>query len=225
MPPLTLISHRLCPYVQRAAIALAEKEAPFGRIHVDLADKPGWFRALSPLGKVPVLKVAHEDGRETAIFESAVILEYLEETLPRPLHPSDPLERARHRAWMEFGSAILNGIARFYSARDAKALTAEARELSAMFARVETELGEGPWFGGAGFSLVDAVYGPVFRYFDAFDRIGDFGVLAGKPRTAAWRRALAGRDSVRKAVTADYPARLAAFIEAKGGALAARIAA
>ncbi|MDH3236478.1 MAG: glutathione S-transferase N-terminal domain-containing protein, partial [Alphaproteobacteria bacterium] len=74
---LTLVSHHLCPYVQRAAIALAEKAVEFERIYIDLANKPDWFRALSPLGKVPVLKV---DDR--ALFESAVILEYLEETQP-----------------------------------------------------------------------------------------------------------------------------------------------
>ena len=69
---------------------------PFERINVDLSHKPAWFQALSPLGKVPLLKVPGKDG-ETVIFESAVILEYLEDTGPAPLHPREPLERARHR--------------------------------------------------------------------------------------------------------------------------------
>ena len=47
-----LISHPLCPYVQRAVIALAEKGVAFERIDVDLANKPDWFKALSPLGAV-----------------------------------------------------------------------------------------------------------------------------------------------------------------------------
>lgn len=225
MPELTLISHHLCPYVQRAAIALAEKGVPFERVTIDLADKPDWFRELSPLGKVPLLKVAHQDGSETVIFESAVILEYLEETLPNPLHPADPLERARHRGWIEYGSAILNRIARFYSAPGPTALANEARELAAMFARVEAELGDGPWFAGARFSLVDAVYGPVLRYFDVIDRIGDFGILTGKPKIAAWRKALAQRPSVRDAVTPDYPERLLAFFRGKRSALTLKQAA
>lgn len=225
MTRLTLISHHLCPFVQRAAIALTEKDVPFRRRYIDLAAKPDWFLAISPLGKVPVLQVTGEDGGEAVIFESAVILEYLEETLPNRLHPDDPLGRARHRAWIEYGSAILNRIAGFYSAPDAATLSAEARQLDAMFARVETELGEGPWFAGARFSLVDAVYGPIFRYFDVIDRIGDFGILAGKPRLAAWRSALAARPSVRDAVTPDYAERLMAFFERKGSALTARMAA
>ena len=219
MPKLTLISHHLCPYVQRAAIALAEKGVPFERVDMDLANKPDWFRDISPLGKVPLLKVEHEDGRVSVIFESAVILEYLDEILPNPLHPADPLERARHRGWIEFGSAILNRIARFYSAPGPAALATEARELATMFARVEAELGEGPWFAGKAFGLVDAVYGPVFRYFDTIDRIGNFGILTGKPKIAAWRKALAQRPSVRETVTPDYPERLLEFFEKKRSAL------
>jgi len=221
MPKLTLVSHHLCPYVQRAAIALAEKGVPFERITIDLADKPEWFRALSPTGKVPVLIVEHRDGRRDTLFESAAILEYLEEVLPRPLHATDPAERARDRAWVEFGSQILNGIARLYSATTPEALAAEAETLSALFDRVEAALGRGPWFAGRRFGLVDAVFGPVFRYFDVIDGLADTGVLAGKPKIAAWRRALAARPSVAGAVAPDYPERLRAFFERKGSALAA----
>src|SRR5260370_6869549 len=108
---LKLISHKLCPYVQRAVIALTEKGVAFERIDIDLANKPDWFLTISPLGKTPVLGVG-----DTAIFESAVILEYLEETQPKPLHPADALASAAHRAWIEFGSPVLPDIAGFYSA-------------------------------------------------------------------------------------------------------------
>ena len=219
---LTLVSHHLCPYVQRAAISLTEKGVPFERISIDLADKPAWFRAISPLGKVPLLRV-HRDGEETVIFESAVILEFLEETEANPLHPVDPLTRARHRAWIEFGSAILNAIGRFYSASSETAFRAEASGLSAMFDRLEAELtgrtSPGPWFAGAHFSLVDAVYGPIFRYFDVFDRIGDFSILDEKPTVAQWRQALSERQSVKEAVDQDYPQRLEAFLRAKASHL------
>ena len=86
---LVLVSHVLCPYVQRVAIALHEKGAAFRRVDVDLADKPSWFVAISPLGKTPLLQVD-----DAVIFESAVILEYLEETVPPALHPATPLQRA-----------------------------------------------------------------------------------------------------------------------------------
>ena len=105
MQKLTLISHDLCPYVQRAVIALTEKGVPFDKIYVDLASKPEWFTAISPLGKVPLLQIGDE-----VIFESAVIIDYLEETQPNPLYPQDPLARAKQRAMVEFGSAMLSDI-------------------------------------------------------------------------------------------------------------------
>src|ERR1700738_812309 len=108
---LKLISHKLCPYVQRAVIALTEKGVSFERIDIDLANKPDWFLKVSPLGKTPAVLVG-----EHAIFESAVILKYLEETQPKPLHPADALRRAEHRAFIEYGSAVLNDIAGLYSA-------------------------------------------------------------------------------------------------------------
>lgn len=219
MPELTLISHHLCPYVQRAVIALREKGVPFERIDVDLADKPAWFTALSPLGKTPVLKVG-----EAVIFESAVILEYLEETQPSPLHPRDPLRRAEHRSWMEFGSAVLNDIAGLYAATAAAAFGAKADKLSEKFSRLERRLDAGPYFDGEGFSLVDAVFGPVFRYFNVFDRVGTFGILTGKPKVAAWREALAARSSIRAAVAENYDARLWAFLSARKSHISALMA-
>jgi glutathione S-transferase len=232
MTKLTLISHKLCPYVQRAVIALAEKDVPFERIDVDLAAKPGWFLKISPLGKTPVLLVG-----DTAIFESAVILEYLEDTQSPPLHPADPLARAEHRAWIEFGSAILNDIAGLYGAADEAAFAAKVAALRAKFARVEERLArfqakwspvrrlesapmqEGAWFDGERFSLVDAVFGPVFRYVDAFDRIGEFGILSGLPTVAAWRSALASRATVQSAVAPEYPALLWDFLRTRGSHL------
>ena len=205
---LKLISHKLCPYVQRAVIALSEKGVAFERIDIDLANKPDWFLAISPLGKTPVLRVG-----DIAIFESAVILEYLEETQARPLHPANALTRAEHRGWIEFGSAVLNDIAGFYAAGDETAFKAKTIQLERRFARLEARVAAAPWFDGAEFSLVDAVFGPVFRYFDVFDDIADFGILAGKPKLAHWRGNLAERLSVRSAVGADYPALLRDFID------------
>lgn len=224
---LTLVSHALCPYVQRAAIALAEKSQPFDRVDIDLGNKPAWFREISPLGKTPVLLVG-EGRNRTAIFESSVILEYLEETLPHPLYPADPLQRARERGWVEFGSAVLNAIARLYGARDPAGFDAAAAALGAMAERIEAQLQArriGPWFGGGRFGVVDAVFGPVFRYFDSFETEAGLHLLDGHPAIAAWRDDLARRPSVRGAVAADYPARLKRFLMDRGGILAGRIAA
>ncbi|MBR1189690.1 glutathione S-transferase family protein [Bradyrhizobium sp. AUGA SZCCT0160] len=209
---LTLISHKLCPYVQRAVIALNEKGVPFERVDIDLANKPDWFLKLSPLGKVPVLIVRSEDG-EVALFESNVICEYIEETQTgAKLHPQDALQRARHRAWMEFGSTILSELWGLETTGDAAVFEAKRVAVAAKFARVEEALGSGPFFAGEKFSLVDAVFAPIFRYFDVFDELIDLSIFAQTPKVRAWRTELVKRDSVQSAVGADYPQLLHAFL-------------
>lgn len=217
--PLVLVSHALCPYVQRAAILLAEKGVPFERRTVDLARKPDWFVALSPLGKTPLLLVGDE-----VLFESAVICEYLDETQGERLHPANPLQRARHRAWMEFGSTVLQTIWAFYTAADDAALESRRAELRTQFERVEAALhAQGPFFAGARMGLVDAVFGPVFRYFDVFEAWGEPELFGGLPRVQRWRAELARRPSVRQAVAADYPRRLRNFLLERRSALSRRM--
>jgi glutathione S-transferase len=217
-PALTLVSHALCPYVQRAAIVLLEKGAAFERRDIDLANKPAWFLQLSPLGKTPLLMVG---GR--AIFESAAICEYLDETIAPQMHPFDAVERAWHRGWMEAGSAVLNAIAAFYTAPHESALMQKADDLRLRFSQTEAALTTGPYFAGQRFSLVDAVFGPVFRYFDVFDGIDDFGCLQELPKVQAWRSALAARESVRQAAHSRYPELLRQFLLQRRSALSRRM--
>ena len=210
---LKLISHKLCPYVQRAVIALTETGIPFERIDIDLANKPDWFLKISPLGKVPVLVVA-QNGKEVALFESNVICEYIEDTFAEAkLHPHDPLTRAEHRAWMEFGSAVLGDLWGLETTTDAATFESKRQALVAKFARVDTAFGAGPFFAADRFSLVDAVFAPIFRYFDVFDDLADLGIFKETPKVRTWRAALARRPSVRSAVGADYPELLRAFLK------------
>lgn len=216
---LLLVSHPLCPYVQRAVIVLEEKGAPYARRDIDLAAKPDWFLRLSPLGKTPVLRVG-----DHAVFESAVIVEYLEETRAPALHPADPLRRALHRAHVELASQALALIAGLYNAPDEAGFRDRQGALAAQFDWLEEHLAApqapGPWFDGADFSLVDAAFAPVFRYFDVIDGFADLGLFAPRPRLAAWRAALADRASVRRAVAPDYGDRLTGFLARRPGHLA-----
>lgn len=215
MHTFELISNELCPYTQRAAIQLAEKGVAYTRTYIDLAHKPAWFAELSPLGKVPVLRAGL-----TAIFESHVICEYLEEVAPgRHLHPADPLERAQHRGWIEFCSAMTADVFAFYTAPDRTTFERKRDDLHAKARRLEGSLDAQPFFGGAEFQLVDAAFAPIFRLFDSFDQIGDFGVFAGMHRARAYRRALAERDSVRQVVVPDYHERFMRYLAARGSYL------
>lgn len=214
-PPVTkreghvLVSHHLCPYVQRAVIVLVEKSISFERVDIDLKAKPDWFLAISPLGRTPVLKTG-----DRALFESQVIAEYLDEITPGSLHPRDPLEKARHRSWIEFGSETLNAIARFYNAPDGDVFEERRRALREKIVRISREIA-GPWFDGEEFHMIDGVWGTIFRYLDVFDTIGDFGLMSDLPDALSWRGRIATRASVRSAGPADYADRLRRFLAAR----------
>jgi len=217
---LTLISHPLCPFVQRAAIVLLEKGVAFERVNVDLSAKPDWFLALSPTGKVPVLKVPQAHAEDAALFESVVICEYLNETQGgSPMYPHDALTRARHRAWIEFATQTFAEGWQFLHARDSQVADAKRASFRERLAKLESEVTAGPYFAGAAFGMVDAVYAPLFRYFELIDPSATQQIFDGLPRVSAWREALAVRASVRNAVAEDYASRFQAHLHQQGALL------
>ncbi len=101
----------------------------------------------------------------------------------------------------------------------------KAAELRNRFEQIEASLGAGPYFAGADFSVVDAVFGPIFRYFDVLDGIADFGIFDSTPRVQGWRAALTARPTVRDAVDPAYPQLLRRFFVDRRSALSGLITA
>ena len=212
-----LISSVTCPWVQRAVIAMRVKGVEFDVTYIDLKNKPDWFLEISPHGKVPVLKVD-----DAVLFESNAISEYLDEVVPPRLHPEDPIERARNRAWTDFLPTFgwgpgLNNLT--YAADEAA--MAEALETARpRVARLEGALAErgndGPYFNGPDFSLVDAGYGPFFQRFKICDAVLKTGLLDAFPRVAAWVDALLADDKITGAVPEDFAEKFDRNLENRG---------
>jgi glutathione S-transferase len=213
-----LISFKICPFVQRAVIVLREKAVDFDITYIDLAQRPAWFAAVSPLGKVPVLRVG-----ETSLFESAVINEYLDEVYTPKLHPADALRRAHNRAWIEFASVLTQQQFQLAIAADSAAFAAERALLDAGLQRLDGELGRGPYFNGADFALVDASLAPVFMRLAIFARYIDLNFYAARPRLAAYRDALLARPSVADSVVPEFTELFIAFFRGKGGYVAGHL--
>lgn len=219
---LTLVSHPLCPFVQRAAIVLLEKGVGFERVDIDLSARPGWFLALSPTGKVPVLRVRQADGTDAVLFESVAICEYLDETHGgAAMYPDDAIARARHRAWIEFATQTQTAGWQFLHAADTATADDRRTALRERLRTLEAALGTGPYFAGAGFGMVDAVVAPFLRYFDIVDPAVSCAVFDGLPRLSAWRAALAARPSVGDAVADDYAERFRDHLRRHGALIAA----
>jgi glutathione S-transferase len=206
-----LISFKICPFVQRSVIVLLEKGVDFDIRYIDLRDPPDWFKALSPLGKVPVLRVGDE-----AVFESAVIMEYLDEVNPPSLHPQDPLRKAHNRAWIEFASTLFMAQFQMVMAKEKDGCEQAEAELRDKLALLEQQV-KGPMFNGNTFSLIDAAYAPLFMRLALLEEWAPMGLLDGLERLQQWSKGLLERPAVRDSVVEELPQLYRQHIAGSGG--------
>ncbi len=200
--------------MQRAVVLLNEKGVEYGVTYIDLKNKPDWFLKISPLGKVPVLKVG-----ESVLFESAVICEYLDEVHPPSLHPADPLKKAFNRAWVEFSSELFGALHRLYLSADAAELDQRRADAREKLRRLEETLGDGPFFNGPRFSLIDAAVAPAFTRIALVETIRRMGLLDELPKMQRWSEALLARDAVRNSVVSEFPDLFREYLAANGSSL------
>ena len=205
-----LVSFDVCPFVQRSVITLEEKGVPYEIEHIDLNNKPEWFMQLSPLGKVPILIV-----EDTVIFESSTINEYLDEIAPgRKLQPSDPLQRAYNRAWIEFTSTVLVTRNQMQHATTEQETRKLAAVVNSQLARLEKQIDNGPFFNGHDFALVDAAAAPLFqRLAWLLELAPDLGALNSLPKVMAWSEALLQRESIKRSTVADIRERYLSYLQ------------
>lgn len=202
MAQYKLVSFKLCPFVQRSIITLLEKGVAYEIEHIDLANKPQWFLDISPFGKVPVLVV----DDDVVLFESAVINEYLDETAPgRRLHPGEPLRRAHNRAWVEFASSLLFDQHRMGTVATEEEARQELANMHDKLARIEQQLGDGPFFNGAELSLVDAAVAPLMMRARLMAKLDpEFDPVEGLPKARAWQNRLLDHTNVQRSVVSDF---------------------
>jgi RNA polymerase-associated protein len=199
---MILFEHPLSSYAQKVKIALREKGVPFDvRVPDDLGTgrRDGPLAAANPRTEIPVLL----PDDTTAIFDSTVILEYIEEAWPDPplLHGT-PAERAAARMieeicdtqyeavnwgwgeilWFRRAEGELAARLRDIAIRDTKALQAWLTERLAGF----------PWLGGERFGWADAAAAPMVNRSVHYG----LGPEPGSP-LAAWHARLVERPSVR----------------------------
>ncbi|RPD53469.1 glutathione S-transferase C-terminal-like protein [Lentinus tigrinus ALCF2SS1-7] len=107
---ITLYTAKVCPYAQRAEIALAEAKAPFTRYEIDLQNKPEWYAPkVNPASKVPAIAYGgpavppdQPSPDSIKLAESLVLVEFIADLYPNAhLLPSDPVLRAKARFFID----------------------------------------------------------------------------------------------------------------------------
>lgn len=198
MSQYELISFSLCPYVQRSVITLNHKQIEFDVSYIDLKSPPLWFLEISPMGKVPVLKV---NGR--VLFESAVINEYLDEVTGGGLLPTDALDKAQCRAWIEFASELLGNQYMSLLAKDESGFSERLETLQKHFARLQ-QVVKGPYFLGEDFSLVDTAFAPFFMRHAIVEQLLGKELLTSYPKVKSWSQAMLSLDEVQDSVPKNF---------------------
>jgi glutathione S-transferase len=199
MAEVKIYSAILCPFAHRSRLTLLEKGVPFESIEIDLQNKPANFRDISPYGKVPVL--THGDNR---VWESAIVNEYLDEVFPEPpLLPTDPIQRAQARIWINFADTRLFATTgKLLYGRDPQPPAALLQELSEHLLFMEREglskiSDRQPYWLGSELSLVDLTFYPWFEQVNVLEHFRGFKMPPGLSRIQQWQSAVAQRESVR----------------------------
>ncbi|MCD2317340.1 glutathione S-transferase family protein [Sphingomonas sp. IC-11] len=201
---VTLWDHPLSPYAQKVKIALREKGVGFDTAvpgGIGVGGAAGDFVAANPRAEVPALI---HDG--VGIFDSTIILEYIEDAWPQPaLLPTAPADRARVRMIEEVVDTHLEAVnwglseLRWFRRAEgplADTLTTRAsQQVRGYFGWLERELGDREWFNGDTFGWGDLSVVPYVN--------GSVGHgIAPEPgsRLAAWLARANERPSVRETV-------------------------
>lgn len=210
MAKYRLISFDICPFVQRAAIALQAKGVDYDIEYIDLRNKPDWFLKLSPLGKVPLLDV--EEG--AVLFESQVIAEYLDETNAPSMHPADALDRAKDRALIELISNALGWtfVAMITDEEDkSRELIGKTKEATERLLAARSA--DGPFFHGDELSLIDAAAAPMLQRAKWADEVGGYGLFDALPGAQQWLDALQAHPAIQKSTVPDIRERVRAAFQ------------
>lgn len=196
---IKIVSFKICPFVQYVTGLLEAKNIPYEIEFINLSKKPQWFIDISPTGQVPVL--ISESG--TPIFESAAIVEYIDEIAP-PLRELKPEERAVERAWSYQASKHYLVQCSAQRSADAETLAERTKKLGKAFYRVEGKLGNGPFFAGDELGNVDIAWLPLLHRAAIIKEKTGYNFLGEYPKVQAWQQALLKTGLADKTVAADF---------------------
>ena len=211
---LELISFKLCPFVQRAVIILKKQKIDYDITFINLMDPPDWFKEISPTGQVPLLK-----ADDAIIFESNVISEFANDISETDLHPADAVQKATNRAWIEFSSTMFNDLFNIVTG-DKEAFTKAKDSLFTKLARVESVKGDGKFFNGSNFAIIDAAFAPIFMRLGWINEFtNDALSLAEFSNLNAWSEAILAVDEVADSVEDGLDDVYYSNIEAREGYL------
>lgn len=170
-PDLVIYGSPMSPFVRKVAGVCIAKGLPFEVEAVNVFDPPAWFREISPMKRIPVLRdrSVAEVGIAGTVPDSSAICAFIERKHPAPaLYPDDPMALGEALFIEEFADTSLAmagglGIFRpiFFAISKGeepgldKAREAWANQLPPVFDVLETRLGGRDYFAGDALTIAD----------------------------------------------------------------------
>ncbi|HIB27705.1 MAG TPA: glutathione S-transferase family protein [Candidatus Thioglobus sp.] len=192
---LELISFKLCPFAQRAIIILNTQKIDFEITYINPMDPPDWFKAISPTGQVPLLKVDDQ-----IVFESSVITEFINDISSTSIHPEDVITKANNRSWIAFSSSIFDDLFGLVTGDEDK-FNASKTSLFAKLEKLEKAKGDGTFFNGESFNMIDAALAPIFMRLAWMNEFTDNALSISEFKTlSAWSDAVLAVKEVQTSV-------------------------
>lgn len=204
---IKVISHSICPFVQRVTAALEAMGMPYEIEFIELSVMPDWFLEISPNGQVPVLVT----NNGVPLFESDAIVEYLDEITPPLERDVTPEQRALDRAWAYQATKHYLPQCSTMSSRDEATFIDRNAKLQKLFAKAEEALGNGPFFKGETLSNVDIAWLPLLHRANIVCEHTGFDFVADYPKVSAWQQALVTLPVTNKSVSPQFEERFTSY--------------
>jgi glutathione S-transferase len=173
---MKLIGSLTSPYVRKVRIVMAEKKLDYQFVLEDVWASDAIMK-MNPLGKVPCLVMEGQDSISGAVFDSRVIVEYVDTLSPvGKLIPERGRERTEVRTWEALADGLLDAAilarmeqtwsGRTEAQRSAAWIDRQLEKMQAALKAMSLGLGEKPWCSGNHFSLADIATGCALAYLD-----------------------------------------------------------
>lgn len=193
-----LYGYTICPYVHRVLITLSFKKIPFEVEYIERGVKPNWFLQISPTAKVPVLVV---DGKHS-LFESNIINMFLDE-VSVPTLDSDPVTRAKERAYMEYAGKFISALYEITIEKNPNVALQKVDSTFTSCQHLEHIIGENGYFKGNSFSIIDSAYAPFFHRLSVL-QLFEKSMLAQLPKLSKWYQSIIAEPATIQSLPASF---------------------
>jgi glutathione S-transferase len=174
---MKLIGSVTSPYARKVRIVMAEKKLDYQFVSEDVWAANTTISQSNPLGKVPCLVMEGANGTQEAVFDSRVIVEYLDTLSPvGKLIPSTGRERAEVKTWEALADGLLDAsiLARLEQAapfrKDSERcqvwIDRQLGKINTSLSAMSTGLADKPFCSGIHMSLSDIAVGCALGYLD-----------------------------------------------------------